>query len=271
MKTLLLEVAGKTDPGKVRERNEDSIALDPELGLLIVADGMGGHNSGEVASNLATDTILKFGREMLSGNKDIIPPDADASLSLRGQQITHFIKSANTIIYEKARAFAKNHGMGTTIVVVLGDSKSITVGHVGDSRLYRLRKGVLEQLTEDHSLVMDQVKHGLLTKEQADKSNLQNILTRALGTEAKVQVDIRDYAVEQGDVFLICSDGLTKMVTDKEVGEVLGECREPLKAVDRFIEMSNANGGVDNVTVVVARTPEGSSGEKGFFSKLIGS
>lgn len=270
MKIPMLEVAGKTDPGKVRERNEDSIALDPELGLLIVADGMGGHNSGEVASNLATDTILKFGREMLGGGKDVVPPGAQAGLSLRAQQVLHFIKSANEVIYAKSKAFAKNQGMGTTVVAVLGDAKSVTVGHVGDSRLYRLRDGKLEQLTEDHSLVMDQVKHGLLTREQAEKSNLQNILTRALGTEPDVQVDVRDWEVRAGDVYLICSDGLTKMVADGEMAAVLGDQKEPIAAVDKLIDMANAAGGVDNVTVVVARTPNLDSGAKGFFSRLMG-
>jgi len=270
MKETLLEIAGKTDPGKVRERNEDSIALDPDLGLYVVADGMGGHNSGEVASGLATDTILKFGREMLGGDKEIIPPGSDDTLSLRARQIVHFIKVANTVIYEKSKAFAKNHGMGTTVVAVLGDSKSLTVGHVGDSRLYRLRADKLEQVTEDHSLVMDQVKSGLLTKEQAEKSNLQNILTRALGTEPEVLVDVQDIAVEPGDVYCICSDGLTKMVSDEELASVLAENKSPIETVDKLIEMSNAGGGVDNVTVAVARTPSSDGKGKGFFSRLIG-
>lgn len=264
-----LDVAGKTDPGKVRERNEDSIAMDFKLGLLIVADGMGGHNSGEVASGLATDTILKFGKEMLAKDKDILPPGGDKSLSVRAQQVIHFVETANTVIYEKSKTHAKNQGMGTTIVTVLGDSRSITVGHVGDSRLYRLRGKTFEQITEDHSLVTEQVKSGQITKEQAESSNLQNILTRALGTEEKVKVDVQDVKVQEGDVFLICSDGLTKMVSDKEMAEVLIENAEPIKAVDKLIDMSNAAGGVDNVTVVVARTPAG-DGRKGFLFKLLG-
>jgi protein phosphatase len=270
MNEPLLEIAGKTDPGKVRERNEDSIGLDPELGLYVVADGMGGHNSGEVASGLATEMILKFGQDILGGDKEVIPPGSDETLSVRARQVVHCVKSANEIIYGKSKAFAKNNGMGTTVVVVLGDSKSITVGHVGDSRLYRLRANKLEQITEDHSLVMDQVKSGLLTKEQADKSNLQNILTRALGTEPEVAVDVQDVPVEPGDIFCICSDGLTKMVSDKELAEVLAEYSSPIEAVDKLIQMSNDGGGVDNVTVVVARTPSEDGKGKGLLSRLMG-
>ncbi|MFH2204364.1 MAG: Stp1/IreP family PP2C-type Ser/Thr phosphatase [Elusimicrobiota bacterium] len=268
MSIRLLDVAGKTDPGKVRERNEDSIALDPELGLYIVADGMGGHNSGEVASGLATDTILKFGREMLSKSREFVPPETDETLSVRARQIVYLIQSANTMIYEKSKAFAKNQGMGTTVVVVIGDTKSITVGHVGDSRLYRLRGSNFEQLTEDHSLVQDQVRHGLITKEQADKSNLQNILTRALGTEPNVLVDTQDIEVQPGDAFLICSDGMTKMVTDDEAGKVMSNMKEPLDAVDKLIDMSNAAGGVDNVTIIVAAAPGGKPQDKGLFARL---
>ena len=134
MSPPLLDVAGKTDPGKVRERNEDSIAMAPELGLLIVADGMGGHNSGEVASGLATDTILKFGTEMLSKDKEILPPGGDKSLSVRAQQVAHFVETANTVIFEKSRSHVKNQGMGTTIVTVLGvrlfDSRPLNLTRV---------------------------------------------------------------------------------------------------------------------------------------------
>ena len=145
--------------------------------------------------------------------------------------------------------------MGTTVVACIADEKSLTVGHVGDSRLYLLRKGELTQLTEDHSLVMDQVKHGLLTLEQAEKSQLQNILTRALGTEETVEVDVQDHPALPGDQFMICSDGLTKMVTELEMIEVMTKAETALAAVDKLIDMSNKAGGVDNVTVVVARVP----------------
>jgi len=265
------EIAGKTDPGKVRDRNEDSIGLLPELGLLVVADGMGGHNSGEVASGLAIETILNFAKKMLGGTKTVVPEGGDPKLSVPARQLAHFIKSANTVIFEKSRAYAKDHGMGTTVVAVLTSPETITVAHVGDSRLYLLRNGVLQRLTEDHSLVMDQVKHGLITEEQAEKSQLQNILTRALGTEEKVEVDVQDHPVFSGDIFMLCSDGLTKMVSDREMVEVLSSPGTPQSWTDRFIEMANAAGGVDNVTVAIARaSSDNKSGFTGFVRHLLG-
>lgn len=266
-----LDIAGKTDPGKVRERNEDSIAVAPELGLLVVADGMGGHNSGEVASGLAVETIMTFARDFLGGKSPKVPEGADASLSVRARQLTHFIQNANTVIFEKSRAFKKDHGMGTTIVAVLADERGLTVAHVGDSRLYLVRGGAIERLTEDHSLVQDQVRHGLITQEQAEKSHLQNILTRALGTEGNVKVDVADHPVLPGDVYMLCSDGLTKMVTEPEMGKVLGESPSALAAADRLIAMANAAGGVDNVTVAVVKVsaaPRG--GWRGIVSKFFG-
>ena len=266
-----LDIAGKTDPGKVRERNEDSIALAPEFGLMVVADGMGGHNSGEVASGLAVETILSFAKDFLGKGRNAVPEGADKTLSARARQLQHFIQSANTVIYEKSRAFKKDQGMGTTVVAALADDRSLTVAHVGDSRLYLLRNKRLERLTEDHSLVQDQVRHGLITQEQAEKSNLQNILTRALGTESVVKVDTADHPVLPGDVFMLCSDGLTKMVTEDEMAKVLAEDKPAVEAVDTLIRMANAAGGVDNVTVAVAKAaPAAKSGWRSVVSKFFG-
>ncbi|MBI3297750.1 MAG: Stp1/IreP family PP2C-type Ser/Thr phosphatase [Elusimicrobia bacterium] len=266
-----LEMSGKTDPGKVRERNEDALSMAPELGLLAVADGMGGHNSGEVASGLAVDTISAFAKDLLGKGRNAVPEGSDASLSTRARQLTHFIQSANTVIFEKSRAFKKDHGMGTTIVAVLADDKTLTVAHVGDSRLYLLRQGKLERLTEDHSLVQDQVRHGLITQEQAEKSHLQNILTRALGTEALVKVDVSDHPVMGGDVFMLCSDGLTKMVPEPEMARVMGSGKEAIQIVDTLIAMANEAGGVDNVTVAVAKAPAaGRGGWRKIVSRFLG-
>ena len=195
------EIAGKTDPGKVRKRNEDSIGLLPEMGLIVVADGMGGHNSGEVASGLAIETILSFAKQMLKDGKITVPEGGDEKQSVAERQLVHFIESDNTVIFEKSRAFAKDHGMGTTVVAALAGPKTIAVAHVGDSRMYLFRNGAIERITEDHSLVMDQVKHGLITEEEAEKSHLQNILTRALGTEEKVDVEVHEHPVLPDDIF----------------------------------------------------------------------
>ncbi|TPW19118.1 MAG: protein phosphatase [Elusimicrobia bacterium] len=266
-----LEIVGKTDPGKVRERNEDSIALAADIGLLVVADGMGGHNSGEVASGLAVETVMTFAKDFLGNGRNALPEGADPALSARARQLQHFIQKANTVIFEKSQAFKKDHGMGTTIVAAIADERSITVAHVGDSRLYLLRNGRLERLTEDHSLVQDQVRHGLITQEQAEKSNLQNILTRALGTEAAVKVDTADHPVLPGDVFMLCSDGLTKMVTEDDMAKVLASSATGLEAVETLIGMANAAGGVDNVTVAVAKSPAAAkSGWRSVVSRFFG-
>ncbi len=267
-----LEIHGRTDQGCVREINEDSMAIDQELGLLVVADGMGGHNAGEVASGLAVTTVQDFARRMIGGEKIIVPDGGDASLSPRGRQLELFVKSANAVIYQKGREVAKDYGMGTTLVAVLVDAASMTVAHVGDSRLYLYRQGALTQITEDHSLVGDQVRRGLITPDQAAHSNLQNILTRALGTEEDVKVDVADHPLLPGDIVLLASDGLTKMVADEEVAQVIAEDTAPSALVERLVDMSRDRGGVDNITIVAARVPEPKLGKalRGLAKKLFG-
>lgn len=266
-----LEIAGKTDVGCVRKNNEDNLAIDEQLGLLVVADGMGGHNAGEVASQIATSEIAKWARDYLAGDK-VKVPDGNPELSVRARQLEFFVKTANTMIFEKGRSTAKDHGMGTTVVAALVDDASLTVAHVGDSRLYLWRKGRLEALTEDHSLVNDQVRRGLISAEEASRSAIQNILTRALGTEEHVMVDVADHPLLPGDVLLLASDGLMKMVSDAEIARVVGEEGEPAKIVDRLIEMSKAAGGVDNVTVIAARVPQkkAATGLGGIMDKIFG-
>lgn len=271
MTARALELAGGTDPGCVRKNNEDNFALDPELGLLIVADGMGGHNSGEIASDLAVTTIREFARKMLGGDKNMVPEGAREGLSVRGRQLDYFVRAANTLIYEKGRASAPDAGMGTTVVAALADCRSLTVAHVGDSRLYLWRKGRLEQLTEDHSLVGDQVRRGLIAPEEASKSNLQNVLTRALGAEAEVTVDVSDHPLLPGDVVLLVSDGVCKMLPDPAIARAVAEDPSPARVVSALIEKSRAAGGHDNITVVAARVPSNAGGRfKGFVSKFFG-
>jgi protein phosphatase len=266
-----VEIAGATDPGCVRKNNEDNLAVEPELGLLVVADGMGGHNSGEVASDIAAKTIVEFARNMLGGKKSMLPEGGTTGLSPRGRQLEFFVKTANEMIYQKGRAFPKDAGMGTTVVAALVDAKSMTVAHVGDSRLYLYRRGDLSQLTEDHSLVGEQVRRGQITADEAAHSNLQNILTRALGAEGDVQVDVADHPLLPGDLLLLATDGLSKMVSDPDVAATIAEAGEPQAIVDALIAKARAAGGVDNVTVVVARVPErGDRGVKGIVSRLFG-
>lgn len=267
-----LDVAGATDPGCVRKNNEDNFAVDTDLGLLVVADGMGGHNSGEVASDLAANTILDYARKMIGGAQALVPEGGTAGLTARGRQLEFFVKSANTMIYEKGRAFPKDAGMGTTVVAALVDAKSLTMAHVGDSRLYLWRRGCLSQLSEDHSLVGDQVKRGQITADEAARSGLQNILTRALGAEKDVQVDVADHPLLPGDLVLLATDGLSKMLVDAEVAAVIADSVEPRKIVDVLISRSRAAGGVDNITVVAAKVPasDADGAVKRFWSRLRG-
>jgi len=250
-----VEVAAGMDPGCVRKNNEDNFAVEPDLGLLVVADGMGGHNSGEVASDISCKTIVEYARKMLGGEKNLIPEGGTAGLTPRGRQLEFFVKTANAMIYEKGRAFPKDAGMGTTVVAAIVDAKSMTVAHVGDSRLYLWRRGELTQLTEDHSLVGEQVKRGQITADQAARSPQQNILTRALGADREVQVDVADHPLLPGDLVLLATDGLSKMLIDAEVAAVIAEAKDPQAVVDVLIAKSRAAGGVDNIAVVAAKVP----------------
>ncbi len=265
---LAVEIFGGTDPGCVRLNNEDNFVFDPELGLLVVADGMGGHNSGEIASALATKTILDFARK---GDKLKLPDDAAAGLSLRARQLDFFVKTANNLIYLKGRESVKDAGMGTTVVAAVLDGRTLTVAHVGDSRLYLWRRGDFAQLTQDHSLVGEQVRRGQITAEEAVRSNLQNILTRALGAEAEVQVEVSEHPLLAGDVVLLATDGLSKMVPDAEVSRIVAAEAEPKKIVETLIAKVRAAGGVDNVAIIVARVVgEAGGGVKGLVSRLLG-
>ena len=265
-----LEVAGRTDPGCMRANNEDNWIIDEELGLLVVADGMGGHNSGEVASQIATQTILESARDLASAKQS--PPELDGEKSRSNPaRLEYMIRRANRAIFEKSSQGSKDKGMGTTVVAALIGDGALVVGHVGDSRLYLFRNNHLEALTQDHSLVADQVRRGMITPEEAQNSSFQNILTRALGTEAEVAVDVDEHPLLAGDVLLLCTDGLTKMVPEPQIEKALGEGGPPAVLCKRLIEMAIEAGGADNVTTVAARVPEGlSSGWRGWLHRLFG-
>jgi len=250
-----LEIAGRTDSGCVRPNNEDNFLIDSALGLVAVADGMGGHNSGEVASELAMQTLHKTAQELSHVGVPAQFKDASPGLSRRGKQLEYLVKTANEVIYNKGRELTRDAGMGTTVVAAFIDDASLTVANVGDSRLYLWRSGRLSQLTEDHSLVSDQLRLGLITAEQAQRSTLQNILTRAVGAEETVAVDVVDKRLRPGDVVLLASDGLSKMVPDATVACVIEQEGAPQLIVDQLISLARDAGGIDNVTVVCVRVP----------------
>lgn len=247
--TFKLLFSAVTDTGKVRKNNEDNYLLDPQLELAMVADGMGGHNSGEVASSLAVKvTRDKFKSMKTTGMK---PAQYNEKFSLESNQLGFAVQLANSVIYEAGNAGPENKGMGTTLTAVLLNGTRLCIAHIGDSRAYLFRDGALQQLTDDHSLVMDHVRKGLLTKEQAETSPLQNILTRALGAQKTPAIDLAETALSEGDRLLLCTDGLFKAVKEETLKETLKAQPDDSKACETLVTRANANGGPDNVTVVI--------------------
>ena len=233
---------GKTDPGMVRDNNEDSIMLRPDLGLAVLADGMGGHQAGEVASAMAIDLVKQF-FENASQRSGVLNYNDIVSDS---------IMLANSAIFELSKNKADCAGMGSTVVVTYFDGEKVYVGHVGDSRLYRYRDGELHQVTEDHSLVQELVSRGLLSKEEAIESTNKNLVTRALGIEESVQIDIAEEEWQPGDIYLLCSDGLNDVLRDDVISDILESNKDNLEtALDSLIETVNSNGGPDNVSVIL--------------------
>jgi PPM family protein phosphatase len=230
----IADSAGTTDAGRKRRRNEDAFVHDPPL--FAVADGMGGAQAGEVASRLAAAAFREF------HEADELDPE---------ERVAAIIQEANRRIYERARSDAQASGMGTTITAALLVGNAVAVGHVGDSRAYRLRGDRLEQLTEDHSLVADLVRSGRLTAAEADTHPQRSVITRALGTDPEVDVDTFTVDAEPGDVFLLCSDGLTTMVADEEITETIRAADDLAQATKALVKVANRAGGEDNITVVL--------------------
>ena len=244
-----LECAGKSDIGKVRQGNEDSLFCDGERGVFIVADGMGGHVAGEVASQIVIETV---GPGMSAAVDEGL---AGTKLEERGLSL---IEKANSAIMERADSEPEKRGMGTTLTLLtVMDDGEYLFQQVGDSRGYVLRNGELNQITRDHTVVQQQVDRGTLTPEQAREHPLSHILTRALGTESNVEADTYRSKAQPGDVFLLCSDGLSGMLPDGRIGQILSEHSDDLnRAVEALVEAANEAGGVDNVTVVLVKVTE---------------
>lgn len=254
-----MKIAGKTDKGRRRQKNEDFFLIDDQLGIMILADGMGGHASGEVASQLATKLCSEqLKRSLQTGHVPVfyhVVPNAQ--YDPRSLILGDCVKFSNQAVFEAAQSNPENHNMGTTLVAALWLDNKLAVAHVGDSRLYRIHKGKLEQRTMDHSFVQDQINKGLLTPEDAEKSDMRNMLTRSIGIGEDVQVDISEIELEEGDFVLMCSDGLTKMLNHTQIEGVFQNENDPQKISERLIQMANEAGGGDNITVIVARV-EGS-------------
>jgi len=257
-----------TDTGRVREHNEDAIGSDPDIGLMVLADGMGGYNAGEVASGIAIDIVRDLATEGAGReNRDEIDPHS--GLMRQSIVLRDAVYRANKIIYQTAQSQTHCEGMGTTIVASMFYDNKISIAHVGDSRAYRLRGGAFEQLTMDHSLLQELVDRGFYSHEEAQRSTNRNYVTRALGVEPTVEVEVHEYEVLPDDVYLLCSDGLPDMVEDEDIHLTISTFNASLDVVGKqLIELANDHGGRDNVSVMLAQVLAPFAAKKGLFVKL---
>jgi len=249
---LRARACGLSDVGVIRSHNEDCFEIDPEHQMFVVADGMGGHSHGEIASRIAVEAI----REFIAKSTDedaTLPFEMDASLGRHANVLRAAIRLAHDRVLKAIRQDTALHGMGTTVVGLLLDGDVAAVAHVGDSRAYRLRGGKLELLTQDHTWVNEQVVAGFLSEEQARVHPLKNVVTRALGGDAEVEVDVREWRVSPGDLYLLCSDGLTTMLNDHEILDRLRAPGRLEEVCGRLVQDANRRGGFDNVSVVLLR------------------
>jgi serine/threonine protein phosphatase PrpC len=263
-----LQSASLTDPGRVRDHNEDCIESRPSIGLYVLADGMGGYNAGEVASGMATSLIS-------DGVEEAWQPTATARMSreeakaLSEKLIREQILRANTAIFTTSQNNPECAGMGTTLVVCLFHDNFLTVAHIGDSRLYRLRGDSMEQVTRDHSLLQEQLDSGLITPEEAKLSQNKNLVTRALGIDPTVDPEIHVHETKPDDIYLLCSDGLSDMVEDEEIRLTMITLRQnPNLTVQQLIQAANDNGGRDNISAMLIRVAESYGVPRGWLARF---
>jgi protein phosphatase len=252
---------GVTDVGRVRTNNEDCYRIVAPLNLFVLSDGMGGEAHGEVASALAVEVVVKH----CLSSEETRPSAGQPGWSENTKRLSNAVRLANKKICESASKHPDQKGMGATLTAAWITGSTLSIAHVGDSRAYLLRSGTLQQLTNDHSLVAEQVRRGILTPAEADVSDMQSVLLRALGSQPDLEVDGDEHMLFVRDVLLLCSDGLTRMVTEPEIAGTLQAEPDPTRAAEKLVELANERGGSDNITVVVVHTyPE----SKGLFSWL---
>ena len=258
-----MEIAfgAKTDVGLKRSQNEDSLCADHELGLYVVCDGMWGQNAGEVASRLAVEVIQQHMWEARHNANLPLVGEYDHRFSPQTNRLASAIRLANQVVRDAAETQPGQEGMGTTVVSAVLTGQMLSVAHVGDSRMYLIRGDTIRPLTADHSLVVEQVRRGLLTEEEAERSPLKNIITRALGSDETVDVALDEVPLMPGDGLLLCSDGLTRGVKPAEILDTIRREKEPLAASERLVERANAAAGEDNTTVILItiQSPEGAT------------
>jgi protein phosphatase len=263
-----LATAFLTDPGKVRGHNEDCVESRPEIGLFVLADGMGGYNAGEVASGMAT-SLIADGLAEAWNPREVDRLSRDEAMALADKVIREQIARANTAIFTTAQNNPECAGMGTTLVVSLFYDNFVTVAHIGDSRLYRLRGEALEQITRDHSLLQEQLDAGLITPEEAKFSQNKNLVTRALGIDPSVEPELHVYETQRDDVFLLCSDGLNDMIDDEEIRLTLITLQANAGlTVKQLVQAANDAGGRDNVSTMLVRVAEPYGVARGWLARF---
>lgn len=255
-----IQAGARTDLGRVRKNNEDSYSVDPTLQLYVLSDGMGGEAHGEIASQLSVETVLAHCRAGQNSRATPLFGESSPDVSERTNRLASAIHLANRRVFESATANPEQQGMGATLVAAWIEGQRLSIAHVGDSRAYLLRAGNMEQLTADHSLVAEKVRVGILTPQEADASEMQSVLTRAVGTCSTVTVDTNEQMLLVGDYVLLCSDGLTRMVTDPEIASTMLTSASVQESAERLVDLANDSGGVDNVTVIVLRVVEKAEG-----------
>lgn len=262
---FLLKMVSMTDTGRVRSHNEDSVVVNADSRLAILADGMGGYNAGEVASGMAASIVHQVVEEMLP----MLPVDQADDTSLPAKNLlTRAISEANLAILEAAANIADYSGMGTTIVAALFQHNAVTIAHVGDSRAYRLRDRQLTQMTRDHSLLQEQVDAGLISPEQAQFAQHKNLITRAVGVDLVVEAETNEFTLAPEDVYLLCSDGLSDMINDIAIAEILNTCGDDVtKAGHTLVAYANQQGGRDNISVILIRVFVDDPASKNFFNR----
>jgi protein phosphatase len=267
--TDAIKVVRRTDVGMLRDHNEDAVASDLSIGLLVLADGMGGYRAGEVASEIA---VLTIAAEMTEAMREKAPSlQYDSALLPESNMLIAAVQHANAAIYQISQDQPQCAGMGTTLVVGVFANNTLIVGHIGDSRMYQLRGGVLKQITEDHSLLQEQINSGLITKEQAKTSTHKNLVTKALGIDPLVELELNEFEVQVGDIYLMCSDGLSDLVEDEAIREILIEANGNIDSASlKLINAANEMGGKDNISVVIAKIKKEFATEKGWVKNLIG-
>ncbi|MFC7420171.1 Stp1/IreP family PP2C-type Ser/Thr phosphatase [Iodobacter arcticus] len=264
-----LEMAGLTDAGLHRDHNEDTIHFDAEKGLVVLADGMGGYNAGEVASGIAVEMVCHVVHDAMQSNFPLHLQRPDSLWPAAHDVLMAAVHYANQSIYGTAQSQPQCAGMGTTLVCALFYDSRLAVAHVGDSRLYRLRGAEFIQLTRDHSFLQEQIDSGLITPEEARHSSYKNLVTRAVGIDSAVQAELHEYEVLPGDIYLFCSDGLSDMADDSDIADTLLAFNSNLALnSEQLIQLANDMGGKDNISAVIVKVKEAYPANSGLWSKM---